>query len=210
MSPALAQVLAGAEVDAADTRTYKDWDGARTPLHYAAHYGKLAHFKTLIDLGADLRKMSKVRVRLGYTAMETVANSDVSGLGVCPSFKGHSLSPRAEPSRYDSIWGGAKVGWSALFYAVENAKKKPGRKEDSNWHLQLVEWIVDQDLAGNVWCTASNGRTPLMLAAIQVRRLTLTLTRTAPLPTLRVKRSTSTRLKSPNPHAPGPRSVGDI
>lgn len=63
-----------------------------------------------------------------------------------------------------------QVGWPALFYAVENSKKKPGRKEDSNWHLELVEWIVDQDLADNMWCTASNGRTPLMLAAIQVTR----------------------------------------
>ena len=147
-------------MDAADTRVYKDWDGGRTPLHYAAHYGKLSHFKTLVELGADLRCMSKVRWALRWTC--------------------YAQPPSVTtPPFTTNVRVMCQVGWPALFYAVENSKKKPGRKEDSNWHLELVEWIVEQDLADNVWCTASNGRTPLMLAAIQVRLKSL-LTRAWP------------------------------
>jgi ankyrin repeat protein len=52
----------GADVDvnSACTKTYDDWDGGRTPLMYAAHNGNIETFRTLVDLGADWRKMSGV------------------------------------------------------------------------------------------------------------------------------------------------------
>jgi hypothetical protein len=82
------------KVDAHDTKTYNDFDGGRTPLHYAAHYGRLAHVQALVGLGAELRVMSN-------------------------------------------------VGWPALFYAVENSKRKPGQKAiEDNWHLPLVPLVL--------------------------------------------------------------------
>ena len=50
----------GADVNSSCTKTYDDWDGGRTPLMYAAHNGNLENFRTLVDLGADLRRMSGV------------------------------------------------------------------------------------------------------------------------------------------------------
>jgi len=50
----------GADVDASCTKTYEDWDGCRTPCHYAAHNGSLEAFAKLVDLGADWRKLSGV------------------------------------------------------------------------------------------------------------------------------------------------------
>ena len=43
----------GAPVDARCAAEYQDWDGSRTPLHYAAHRGDAACFDRLLALGAD-------------------------------------------------------------------------------------------------------------------------------------------------------------
>lgn len=50
----------GANANASCTKVYDDWDGGRAPLHYAAHTGHLGSFRKLIELGADLKKMSGV------------------------------------------------------------------------------------------------------------------------------------------------------
>jgi len=50
----------GADPNQACTKVYEDWDGGRAPLHYAAHAGDLPAFVRLVDLGADLRKLSGV------------------------------------------------------------------------------------------------------------------------------------------------------
>ena len=48
----------GAPVDARCAAKYQDWDGARTPLHYAAHRGDVACFDRLLTHGANLRAVS--------------------------------------------------------------------------------------------------------------------------------------------------------
>eukprot|EP00976_Prorocentrum_cordatum_P041958 850064-Prorocentrum_minimum.AAC.1 len=56
-----------------------------------------------------------------------------------------------------------------MAFGLTPNQRKPGQctKED-NGHLALVRWLLEVDAADNLWFTASNGRTPLMLAAIQV------------------------------------------
>ena len=50
----------GADVDRSCTKLYDDWDGGRTPMHYAAHAGDLETFKRLTALGGDFRKLSSI------------------------------------------------------------------------------------------------------------------------------------------------------
>ena len=62
----------GADVNARCSKVYADWDGGRTPLHYAAHNGDLSSFRTLVSLGADLRALSFV----GWPALFYAAEAD--------------------------------------------------------------------------------------------------------------------------------------
>lgn len=53
-------VQGGADVNARTTALYEDYDGGRTPMHYAAHYGDAACFAELRRLGGDPRALSLV------------------------------------------------------------------------------------------------------------------------------------------------------
>ena len=50
----------GANPNCPCSKQYKDWDGGRTPVHYAAHNGELDAFLCLVRLGGDSRALSKV------------------------------------------------------------------------------------------------------------------------------------------------------
>lgn len=53
-------VRAGCSPNAVSDKVYKDWDGARTPMHYAAHAGNVDCFRRLCALGGDMRQLSLV------------------------------------------------------------------------------------------------------------------------------------------------------
>lgn len=55
-----ALVSAGCSPNAVSDKVYKDWDGARTPMHYAAHTGDVDCFQRLCALGGDMRQLSLV------------------------------------------------------------------------------------------------------------------------------------------------------
>uniref|UniRef100_A0A7S3UGN9 MYND-type domain-containing protein n=1 Tax=Picocystis salinarum TaxID=88271 RepID=A0A7S3UGN9_9CHLO len=50
----------GANPNCPCSKQYKDWDGGRTPVHYAAHNGELDAFLSLVKLGGNPRALSKV------------------------------------------------------------------------------------------------------------------------------------------------------
>jgi hypothetical protein len=49
------------------------------------------------------------------------------------------------------------------------SKPVPGRTGEANRHLELIRHILERDAAERVWCTAPQGRTALMVAAMQAR-----------------------------------------
>jgi len=67
----------GANPNSPCSKQYKDWDGGRTPVHYAAHNGDLDAFRCLLTLGGDARALSKVGWPSLFYAVEA-KNLDVS------------------------------------------------------------------------------------------------------------------------------------
>jgi len=63
-------VRAGGDPNAVSHKIYRDWDGLRTPMHYAAHAGNLSCFRRLCELGGDMRKLSMVGWPCLYYAVE--------------------------------------------------------------------------------------------------------------------------------------------
>ena len=50
---------------------------------------------------------------------------------------------------------------------MENSAPLAGRGDERNRHLDVVRHILEQDAQDRVWCTVQNGRTALMVAAMQ-------------------------------------------